>query len=107
MLNRKNGETHKQYIQRLKASIDNVRENNRTLRVMLNSQGITNPRTNKAFSSEAEEMFVTLALIEHELRQGDAEIAKMYARGILLQLGFDEVDIETNRLLEDGVYTSG
>lgn len=67
-------------------------------------QEVNNPRTGKNYKSEAEILFTTLALIEQELREGNIEIVKLYTQGCLQELGFDLVDILTNKCLLDGAY---
>lgn len=67
-------------------------------------QEVNNPRTGQSYKSEAEMLFTTLALIEQELREGNLEIAKLYSQGCLQELGFDLVDILTNKCLKDGTY---
>ena len=107
MISRKNGETHKQFTQRLEGALKTVTENNRALRKHYQDSKPVNPRTGKTFESEANELFTTVALIEQELRQGDPETAKLYAQGMLTIMGFDMTQILTDHCLKDDVYTNG
>ena len=107
MISRKNGETHKQYCQRLEAALNIVTENNRALRKHYQDAKQINPRTGKTFEDEAKELFTTVALIEQELRTGSPDTAKLYAKGMLTLLGFDMTQILTDYCLQDDVYTNG
>lgn len=107
MISRKNGETHKQYTQRLEAALGIITENNRALRKHYQDSKQVNPRTGKPFQDEANELFTTVALIEQELRSGNPETAKLYAQGMLTILGFDMSQIVTDYCLKDDVYTNG
>lgn len=101
---RKTGETHTQYIGRLKAYIENLESNNRALRALLNDNLSLNPRTGKTYMEEARFMFTSIALIEQELRGRGDEPALIYASGTLSQLGFDQAEQYENKCLQDGVY---
>lgn len=107
MITRKNGETHKQYAQRLEAALGVAIDNNRALRQTYQDSKSVNLRTGKSFQDEASELFTTVALIEQELRSGDPETAKLYAQGMLTLLGFDMSQIVTDYCLKDDVYING
>jgi hypothetical protein len=107
MICRKNGETHKQYIRRLETELQNSIENNRALRILNNGLDLANPRTNKPFREEAAQLFLTVALIENQLREGSSDLALMYAQGMLQELGFNSSEIYQNLCLKDDVYTNG
>ncbi len=99
MIDRKNGETHVQYIQRLKATLTTVCENNRALRTIVNADDLkTNPRTAATYKSEAEMMFTGLVLAEQQLRLDNPEFVKMLLQECIQRCGFTMVDIYDNSL---------
>lgn len=108
MIRRKNGETNKEWASRCQAYAEQLEENNRALRVMnttLAQEGeLVNPRTMKKYEKEAQQMFVTIALIEEALRREDVVFAKTMAQSQLHELQFDDTDIYTNACLKDGAY---
>lgn len=99
MIDRKNGETHVQYIGRLKAALNTVVENNRSLRAMINTEQLKlNPRTQASYKSEAEMMFTGLVLAEQQLRLENPEFVKMLLQECIQRCGFTMVDIYDNSL---------
>lgn len=104
MINRKKGETNKQFISRLESHIQNVEENNRALRSLNQSDNLLNTRTGNSYQYEADQMFTSIALIEKFLREDSPEYAQQIAQGILRQLGFDEVEIYSNQCIKDDIY---
>lgn len=106
MLTRKNGETNKQWADRCKAALDQVVENNRALRCLVNELNVANPRTNQTYKSEAELMFEALALMDHFYRNGNDEMAKMICEGVIHQMGFNSVEVATDVLIKPGIYNS-
>lgn len=107
MITRKNGETDKQFCKRLEAALDNTIENNRALRKLLNEGPALNPRTNRTYKSEAQEMFYTLVFAMDALMQNDERVSalKNLFRGQLISLGFNDLEIETQEILKDEAYT--
>jgi hypothetical protein len=104
MITRKNGETHRQYISRLKAYNENITENNRALRKLIEVDCKVNPKNGHTYQADARSLFLTMAIIEKFLRDGHVEEAKQMAQQQLLFLGFTEVDLYTDKLLQDGAY---
>lgn len=104
MIIRKHGETHKQFNERLTAYSENLEENNRSLRVLLTNNDFINPKTNKTYKEEAQQLFITLGIINIQLRESDYEMAKIMTESQLAELGFDTVDIATHEFLKDGAY---
>lgn len=99
MIDRKNGETHLQYIGRLKAALNTVCENNRSLRTMINTEKLTlNPRTQATYKDEAQLMFLCIALAEQQLRLDNPEFSKMLLQECIQRMGFTMVDIYDNSL---------
>lgn len=106
MIDRKNGETHQQFIQRLKAYCENLKENNRALRTVAEAQVKVNPKSGSLYKEDAKSLFLTMAIIEKFLRDGHVDEAKQMAQQQLLFLGFTEVDLYTDKLLQDGAYNN-
>lgn len=104
MINRKNGETHTQFIKRLESYIEVLKDNNRSLRILNADQNKLNPRTGRTYEQEAKELFISMALIELNLRENNIEFANIVVQGQLEALGFNPVDIATNKCLEDNAY---
>lgn len=99
MIDRKNGETHVQYIQRLKATLNNVCENNRALRTIVNGEDLkVNQRSGATYKSEAELLFTGLVLAEQQLRLENPEFVKMLLQECIQRCGFTMVDIYDNSL---------
>ena len=108
MSRRKNGETHKQYIKRLEANLANSESNNRALRQHLfnvcNEGDVMNPKTNRLYREEAQELYNTVALVEMFIRNEEAANAVGMLYGQLHALGFSDFEIMTNEALKDGAY---
>lgn len=104
MITRKSGETHKQWAGRLEAYAETLAENNRALRSVVGTDTL-NPRTGRTFKAEAQEMFITVALIEEALRRQDYDFCQGMAQGQLDALGLDMVAVYQNEALQEGAYT--
>lgn len=110
MSRRKNGETHKQYIRRLEAKLSNSEANNTALRQHLFNLSLetekANPRTNRSYITEAQELFNTVALVEMFIRCGEAEnaVAMLYSQ--LQEFGYNQVEVLQNEALQDGSYNT-
>jgi hypothetical protein len=108
MLIRKKGETQSQYCRRMEAFINNTMSklSDRLDQAKeINEQAnLTNPRTSKQYKVEAEQMFLTLAWVEKQLRENNHEGVKDIVQMQLLHLGFNEVDLYMNTCVKDGAY---
>ena len=104
MIDRKKGETDKQFCKRLEAYSKFIEDNNRSLRILNADQNKANPRTGRTYQEEAQELFRTIALVELFIREGNAHNAIDMLMGQLSALGFNEVDIFTNQCIQDGAY---
>jgi hypothetical protein len=102
-MNRKQGETYIQLLKRATSEINRL-ENiiSEQSAIMQESEAI-NSRSGRSYKEEAQFMFLTLAIIERELR-GDNTHAMFAARQALEELGFNIVDQYENKCLKDGAY---
>lgn len=112
LIERRKGETDKQYAKRIEAMMNVVVENNRSLRKLIKECNsdvslAVNKRTGKKYKEEARFMFTTLALVNKLLREGDAETCKTYVYETISELGFDVVEMMTDEYLKDNAYDHG
>ncbi len=102
------GETNKQYIRRLEAALENSQENNRSLRQHLFNLSVetekNNPRTNRPYKQEAQELYNTVAMTEMFIRNGEAENAVAMLYGQLEIFGHDQISVMENKAIQDGSY---
>jgi len=109
-MNKLQGETNKQYIRRLEAALENTRENNRSLRQHLFNLSIesekANPRTNRSYREEAQELYNTVAMTEMFIRNGEAENAVNMLYGQLEQFGYGQFEVLQNEAIKDGAYNT-
>ncbi len=105
---RRQGETVKQIEERSNIQIDEYRkqvaEAYRLRDLAISQTEMINPRTKALYKDEASSLFLTMAIIEKFLRDGHVDEAKQMAQQQLLFLGFNEVELYTDKLLEDGAY---
>lgn len=110
MIIRKNGETNAQWSQRCQAYAEQLEENNRNLRVkiqeLLQVSETTNPRTGRLYKIEAEELFITIGLVQTSLKVDELTMAKNMLLGQLHSLGFNDIEIDSQEYFKDGAYTS-
>ena len=104
MIIRKPGETNQQWAQRCQAYAEQLEENNRSLRVLVNEMNLLNPRTNKAYKEEAEAMFGALAGIFHFMKTENPDVAMGITEGVIDSLGFNQFEIHSGKIQELGVY---
>lgn len=109
MIIRKQGETNGQFVKRhqayaetLKLKIINLSER---INQILQVSETVNPRTQKNYKEEAQQMFTTVALVEHALRVDELDFAKAMCQQQLEELGFDTVQIYQNEALQEGAYS--
>jgi hypothetical protein len=111
MLIRKNGETDKEFCNRLEyyakdleAKLIKEREKTEAALKIPIDANVINPRTKRLYKDEAQLLFTTVALTEDAIRSKMEKESLIFLRECLDQLGFSLVDIYEGKATKENAY---
>lgn len=103
MIFRRHGETDGQFCVRLEAELKAVEAKCIELNQKLVDQDIQNLRNGRKYKNDANDLFHALA-VAHGLLPANPDIAKTVVNEAIQLCGFNNVDISTGMILDDGAY---